>query len=509
MAAVAGVWSRVHERFEDAVGGPARRRVVVLLALVLALNSADTATIGAVAAELQSDLDITNLQLGVLASVSLAVAGLATVPIGVLADRIRRMPVLEISILLWSAAMIVTGAATSFVWLLLARLALGAVAATAGPTIASLIGDLFPPSERGRIYGFVLTGELIGAGFGFVVSGMITAALSWRWGFWVLVPPGLALVWALHRWLPEPARGGASRIGEGDEEIVADDELDGHAAPERDEDDSPELTIAQEVVEEHDIEPEEDMILEGDPQKMSLRKAASYVLRLRTNRVLIIASALGWFFFAGVRTFGLIFLRGHFGVSQAAATALLVVVGLGALVGVLIGGRISDRLLRRGRLNARVGVAVVGYGLTPLLIAPGIVSTTLWFSIPLFFAGTASLGAANPPADAGRLDVMHHRLWGRAEAVRTVARTWAEASAPIIVGWLSQQLGNAHGGSPFAAEGAASTHGQLAAATQGLQYAFLIMLVPLVVGALIGLRALSSYPRDVATAAASEERTSS
>lgn len=505
MAAVTDVLEPVRARVDSAVGGPARRKVVVLLALVLGLDAADKATLGAVAADLQQSLDITNLQLGILASVSLGVAGLATIPIGVLTDRIHRVRLLVASIVLWSVALIGAGASPSFEWLLLSRLALGAVSATAGPAIASLIGDYFPPGDRGRIYGFVLTGEIVGAGFGFVAAGFLTAALSWRWGFWALVLPGIALAWYLHRNLPEPGRGGGSCIPEGAEELS---HASGGQDRAGDEPDRQGLTIAQEVADEADVEPEEDMVLQDDPKRMSLREAVSYVLRLRTNRVLIIGSALGWFFFAGVRTFAIIFLRGHFGVGQTAATALLVVIGAGGLLGVLVGGRISDRLLEDGRLNARVVVAFVGYGLTPFLLAPGIVSTALWVSIPLFFAGTATLGAANPPVDAGRLDVMHHRLWGRAEAVRTVARTWAEASAPILFGWVSQLLGPTSTGSPFAVEGAARGGGaDTVHATQGIEYAFLVMLVPLAAGALIGLRALRSYPRDVATAAASEERT--
>lgn len=486
----------LRERLDRTLGGPARRRLIVLLALVLALDAADKATLGAVAAELQRTLGITNLQLGVLASASLVVAGLATVPVGILTDRVPRVPLLVASIGVWSVTLVFAGAAQSYGWLLLARLALGAFSATTGPTIASLMGDYFPARERGSIYGFVLTGELIGAGFGFVAAGFLTAALSWRWGFWALVLPGLALGLMVLRRLPEPARGSAGH------------DTDSPESDERPEDDGDaDLTVAQqEASEEEDVKPHENAVLDEDPRELALPQAVSYVLRVRTNRVLIIGSALGWFFFAGVRTFAVIFMRGHFHLGQSAATALLVLVGAGGFVGMLAGGRLSDALLRRGHLNARVVVAVVGYGLTPFLLAPAFASTALWISMPLFIAGTATLGAANPPVDAGRLDVVHHRLWGRAESIRTVARTWAEGGAPIAFGLVSQLLGSSHGG-PFAAEGAAAANGTTAA-TRGLEYAFLIMLVPVVIGALIGLRAIRSYPHDVAAAAESEKRIS-
>jgi MFS family permease len=483
-------------RLDREVGGPARRRVVVLLALTLALDAADKATLGAVAAELQQSLGVTNLQLGVLASASLGVAGIATLPIGLLTDRVNRVRLLVISIVGWAAALVVAGASTSFAMLLFARLGLGIVGATAGPTLASLVGDYFPARDRGRAFGYVLTGELIGAGFGFIAAGEITAVTSWRWGFWILVVPAAVMAWALARHLPEPARGGASRIPEGAEEIPTE----AGGAPADDEDAG--LTLAQEVAEEEDVEPVEPLVLHDNPTRMRFRDAVRYVLSVRTNRVLIIASALGWFFFSGVRTFAVLFLRGHFGVGQAAATGLLALIGAGALIGVLIGGRASDAVIARGRLNGRVIVAFIAYSLTPLLLAPGIATTTLAVGLPLLVAGSLTLGAANPPVDAGRLDVMHHRLWGRAEGVRTLFRTWAEASGPIVFGLVSQLLGPAGATAPFAAQGAAQSGG--ASGTQGLEYAFLVMLAPLAAGAFIGLRARHSYPSDVATAAESE-----
>ena len=50
--------------------------------------------------------------------------------------------------------------------LLLTRLLLGAVAATAGPAIASLTGDYFPARERGQIYAYILGGEIAGTAVG-------------------------------------------------------------------------------------------------------------------------------------------------------------------------------------------------------------------------------------------------------------------------------------------------------------------------------------------------------
>src|SRR5579875_2752277 len=201
---------RTRERLDRLVGGPARRRVIAVFAAVLALDSADKATIGANATQLKAGLGIDNTDIGLLIAVSSLVGALATLPAGVLVDRTNRTRLLALAIATWAVAMILSGLATSFLFLLMTRLALGAVTAVSAPAIASMIGDYFPGSERGRIWGYVLSGELIGAGFGFLIAGQF-ASLSWRAPFFVLVPPTALVWWLVHR-LPEPERGGASRL---------------------------------------------------------------------------------------------------------------------------------------------------------------------------------------------------------------------------------------------------------------------------------------------------------
>jgi MFS family permease len=175
------------------VGGPARARVIVLFALVLALNGADASTVGAIAPQLESALHINNTDIGLLSSVSLLVGAVFTIPVGLLVDRSKRMPLLAATIVLWSFASLFSAFAGSFSSLLLTRLALGAVAASAGPAIASLTGDYFSAPERGRIWSYILVGEAAGTAFGFIVSGFVASLIDWRAAFVVLAIPGFFL----------------------------------------------------------------------------------------------------------------------------------------------------------------------------------------------------------------------------------------------------------------------------------------------------------------------------
>lgn len=204
-------WRRGVAALSGSVGGQVRLRVIVLLAAVLGLQGADTATIGSVAVPLSRSFDIGNARIGLIVTVTTVVGALVTLPAGVLMDRTRRVRLLAGSVSVWTVAMVASGLAPSYSALIAAQVALGVVLALATPAVTSLTGDLFPTAERGKIYGYILTGELAGAGIGVAVSGSL-AAVSWRAAFVVFAVPSLALAVGLWRLLPEPARGGASRL---------------------------------------------------------------------------------------------------------------------------------------------------------------------------------------------------------------------------------------------------------------------------------------------------------
>jgi MFS family permease len=483
----AGV-DQLRDSLSEALGGPARARVIALLACVLGLEAADQGTIGAVATQLEGSLGITHTELGLLASVTALIAAAATLPFGVLVDRAPRTPILAASVALWSAAMIVSGAAGSYSMLLFSRLALGGVMAAAGPAIASLTGDLFPPRERARVFGYILTGELAGTAVGFLASGALSAAFGWRAAFWVLAIPGFVLAWAIVRQLKEPPRGGQGCLEED-----APGSSDGRPDPGQ--------VDPRSAVAERADRPAPGALLREDPERMGLWRAVRYVLRVRTNLLLIVASALGYFFLSGVRTFAVVFVRAHYALSQTAATLALSALVVGAVAGVLVGGRLADRLLARGRISARIVVAALAYMVAAAIFVPGLLLPWLAASLPLYIVGTAALSAGNPPLDAARLDVIPFGLWGRAESVRTTLRTLAVGAAPLLFGVIADQLGGS-----IPEDTAGSVH-LPASAGQGLAQTFMIMLVPLAAGGLILLRARRTYPRDVAATVVSEERT--
>lgn len=456
------------------LGGDERARVIVLLAAVLGLAGADAATVGASARYLRDGLNISNTDIGLLVTVTSLVGAVATLPFGVLADRVRRTTTLGLAIFLWAVAMLWSAAVPNFHQLLLARLALGAVVAAAGPLAASLIGDWFAASERGRIYGFVLAGEFLGSGFGFAVTGDI-AALSWRAAFVLLALPALVLGWmVLH--LREPARGGRGVLAKTGDAVVDTEPL-----LELDEGE-PRETDAQRLARERGVLPHEEQLGGRDLRKASLVRAAKYVLHVRTNLLLIAATACGYYFLAGVQTFGAEFAQNQYGIDQGLANLLLLAVGGGAIAGVLLGGNIGDWLLRRGILTGRISTAVLGAAGTTVLFLPALLTRSAFTALPYLMLAVLFLSLQNPTIAASQLDIMPPSLWGRAEALRTMLRSLAMALAPLLFGAVSDHV---FGGG-----------------RSGLQWTFIIMLAPLGASAWLLFKARRTYPQDVATAAA-------
>ncbi len=115
-----------------------------------------------------------------------------TVPIiGKLSDLFGRRVIYLAAIAGFVVSSAAAGFAESMFQLILCRAAQGVAAGALMVNTAAMIGDVFPPAERGKWQG------VIGAIFGLasiagpLVGGWITDSLSWRWVFWVNVPFGV------------------------------------------------------------------------------------------------------------------------------------------------------------------------------------------------------------------------------------------------------------------------------------------------------------------------------
>lgn len=187
---------------------------------------------------LKGAFNLTDAKLGLLQGVGVALfAGIATLPIGWLADRFDRRIILVACVCVWSAATAFCGLASNFSEMFAASIGLGIGEGALVPVVYGMIPELFPPRKRVLANAVFAIATSLGAGLGLVVAGgavdvahaakiafpSLTAGYeAWRLSFFVVAfPAPLLVVLVLLIRIPRPhshggshSHGGANSIWE-------------------------------------------------------------------------------------------------------------------------------------------------------------------------------------------------------------------------------------------------------------------------------------------------------
>ena len=116
----------------------------------------------------------------------------ATVVFGKLSDIYGRRPMLLVGIAVFLAGSILCGFATTMPALIAFRLIQGVGAGAVQPVGITVVGDLYPTHERGKVQGYLASVWAVSAVLGPLVGGLIVRHVSWAWIFWINIPIGLA-----------------------------------------------------------------------------------------------------------------------------------------------------------------------------------------------------------------------------------------------------------------------------------------------------------------------------
>ncbi|MEU1461172.1 DHA2 family efflux MFS transporter permease subunit [Streptomyces sp. NPDC005727] len=161
--------------------------VVIALAQLMVVLDATIVNIALPSAQHDLHMSDANRQ-WVITAYTLAFGGLLLLG-GRVADLVGRKRTFVIGLIGFAAASALGGAATSSGMLFGARALQGVFAALLAPSALSLLTTTFTdPHERGKAFG--IYGALAGSGsaIGFIVGGLLTEYLNWRWCLYVNVP---------------------------------------------------------------------------------------------------------------------------------------------------------------------------------------------------------------------------------------------------------------------------------------------------------------------------------
>jgi MFS family permease len=427
---------------------------IFALATTLAIQNGEMSSLSQAIPGIEHAFQVSDVDVGFIPFAMAGVGVIGAVPMGILADRLRRTRLIAAATALWTACMAFNGAAASYMMVFAARLGVGGLEANS-PASTSLIADYYRVAERGRMMSYYQAGALAGALVGFVGGGVAVAAGGWRWAFFMWVPAGLLVCWLLMR-TPEPPR------GHQDADFLTDAEQEQPFA----------AAITAKL-----RGPSRVGTL--DYEQAGLREVARELLRIRTMWLGVLSLTVSALLLNGLSFWAVPYFRRVHHMGPAQAGLVTSILGVSAIVGILGGGHLADRLMRRGVVCARVYViAFASLAATPLLAA-AFASTDLPVTLPLFAFGGVAVTLPVAPSEAMLTDVVVARLRGRAASVRSIVRS-VSTIGPLIIGAVSTVI--------------------------GLRLA-LVSLTPIyAIGGLLVLLALRTYPRDLAFVLAESRR---
>ena len=191
-----------------AITAPVRRsrvRWVPILALVAIgtmINYLDRTVLGIAAPFLTKDLGLSGAQMGlVFSAFSWSYAALQ-IPGGIFLDRFGTRLTYFIAVVFWSAFTALMGVVRSLPALIMTRIGVGIFEAPCFPANSRILATWFPQQERARANSIYSFGQYVGLGFLSLPLFWITERFGWRGLFFIVGGLGIAfgfVWWALYR----------------------------------------------------------------------------------------------------------------------------------------------------------------------------------------------------------------------------------------------------------------------------------------------------------------------
>ncbi|MGX6648598.1 spinster family MFS transporter [Maricaulaceae bacterium MS644] len=199
-------------------GGPAKASLaraasgawvaLPVLMVVYLVNFMDRQLFAVLQEQIKVDLALSDSQLALLGGTMFAVFyATLGLPLAWLADRTNRVRLVALACAVWSIFTVLSGMATNFVTMALARIGVASGEAGGVSPSYSVLSDYFPPERRGFAIGLFSIGAPLGLMAGSYLGAAIAGALGWRWAFILLGAPGLLLALGLFLAVREPVRG--------------------------------------------------------------------------------------------------------------------------------------------------------------------------------------------------------------------------------------------------------------------------------------------------------------
>jgi MFS family permease len=385
---------------------------LAILVLTTLFAFLDRQILNLVAPSLQTSLGLSDLQLGALQGLGMAIfASIASYPVGWLADHFGRRLLLSAGVAIWTLSTAACAFQHSFAGLFLCTIGIAVGEAGLRPIVFAMIPDLFPERRRNAANFLYFAAALLGAAAGLGLGGLTLQWLTahrqampgalgqldaWRVALLIVAAPGPLFV-VLVATIRAPLRQGAS--------------LAQHADP-----DSP--------------------VAEFLPFARENWPLLGCVFGAIACYSVPLMSASVWLPIAVPRLFGV--------PSSSVGLSMGIALGVGTVVGILL----PAIGMKMGRRDIRVSPLRLAGMFTGLAAIPGgliFLSNVPWHA---YLAAGAQLcaGVATAALMPGLLqNIAPVRLRARMLSVLGIVTAIAQGLSPLLVGWLSGQFSGPRG----------------------------------------------------------------
>jgi MFS family permease len=387
--------------------------VVVLLSTLLVTNFIDRMNFTVAGPLIIRDLGLTQSQFGILLAVFQGSYAVMNLPAGPLLDRVGTRRTLGTAAVLWSCFAAMTGLGRSFAALLLLRTGLGIADAPMYPAMVKAINAWFPDRERGTAISICQACFYVASGLSAPLIALLMLQTGWRAMFAIVGVLGLLPViawWAIYR---EPAED--RHLGRAELAYIVAGQANRNQANRNDDDAASSSGFGGWAG------------LFALPGVWTM-VAAGFFLQF----------AMGFYLWVPV------YLQQARGVTIMQAGLLTALPYIGGAIGELIGGQISDRLIRRGMdpFLARRATIAGGALLTAGAMATMPLAATLPAAVGLLTLGMFAGGIGN-----GAFHIMptvlstSPRLVGSLSSIQNFGGLAALAVAPLTAGFVVEATG--------------------------------------------------------------------
>lgn len=362
--------------------------VLLLLALVNAVNYMDRWVMSVLLQPIKLDLHLSDTQMGLLTGMAFSLSyAIFALPMARLADQRGRRLILSGAIAVWSVMTAWAGYASGFAQLLLARIGVGAGEAGCIPTGQSLITDYFPPRLRAFALSVFSAGSMLGKVIGIGAAGFLVSAFGWHITLLAMSLPGMVLAAVVAIAVKDPGRGCFEPATSG---------------------------------------------------TIGLYQAIGSLVATRSYVLITLALAFSNFVISGVQTWSPTFyMRAHGLTASQVGAAIATVVGVGSAAGLLVGGWSTQRLIERDPRWAMWAAS----GLTIVAGACSVLSFEVPSARPSLLLSAAAAIILNLPTGAifaAQLGCVDPRTRTLAAAVSlTLISIIGLGLGPLVVGAMS------------------------------------------------------------------------